>query len=189
MTRVTSSDRRCGECTLCCKVMAIEALAKPAGTWCPNCKQGSGCLIYAARPDECGNFSCLWLANDLLDARWKPSRSRLVLTTSEDGIEIRCDPGFPGAWRKEPYASEIRAWAAEGERNDMTVVVIIGQRMILVAPEREFDLGVVAPDERIVREMEGTRVVGATVAKVGDLGAAELLSTARDAAAQSRRDR
>ena len=46
----------------------------------------------------------------------------------------------------------------------MTVVVIIGQRMILVTPEREFDLGVVGPNERIVREIEGTKVVGVTVA-------------------------
>lgn len=159
----SSGERQCGDCTLCCKVMAIEALAKPAGSWCSHCKPGRGCAIYANRPAECESFSCLWLVNDLLDAHWKPSRSKLVLTTSEDGVEIRCDPGSPNAWRKEPYASEIRAWAVEGERNDMTVVVIVGQRMILVTPEREFDLGVVGPDERIVRELEGTKVVGVKV--------------------------
>ena len=145
--------------------MAIEALAKPAGSWCAHCKPGRGCAIYAERPAECGNFACLWLVNDLLDERWKPSRSKLVLTTSDDGIEIRCDPGSPNAWRKAPYAAEIRAWAEEGEREDMTVLVIIGQRMILVTPDREFDLGIVGSNERIVRELEGTKVVGATVVK------------------------
>ena len=35
--------------------------------------------------------------------------------------------------------------------------------MILLTPEREFDLGIVRPDQRIVRELEGTRVVGATL--------------------------
>lgn len=168
--RVTSSVKRtCGDCTLCCKVMAIEALAKPASAWCRHCKPGCGCTIYADRPAECENFACLWLVNDLLDKQWKPSRSKLVLTTSEDGIEIRCDPGSPNAWRKEPYAGEIRAWAAEGERDDMTVVVIAGQRMILVTPDLEFDLGLVGPDERIVRELEGTKVVGATVVKAGEI--------------------
>ena len=77
--------------------------------WCPHCKPGHGCLIYPDRPAECRSFSCLWLVNDLLDQHWKPSKSRLVLTTSEDGIEVRCDPGFPDAWRKEPFRSEIRA--------------------------------------------------------------------------------
>jgi hypothetical protein len=55
-----------------------------------------------------------------------------------------------------------------GEDNDVTVVIIIGQRMILVTPDREFDLGVVRPDERIVRELEGRKVVDARVVKAGD---------------------
>jgi len=168
---VTSSAKRsCGDCTLCCKVMAIEALAKPVNAWCSHCQPGRGCAIYAARPTECEDFACLWLVNDLLDECWKPSRSKLVVTTSEDGVEIRCDPDSPNAWRKEPYAGDIHAWAVEGETNDMTVVVIIGRRMILVTPDREFDLGIVGPDERIVRELEGTKVVGATVVKENELG-------------------
>jgi hypothetical protein len=49
------------------------------------------------------------------------------------------------------------------------VVVINGQRMILVTPDREFDLGIVGPDQRIVRELDGTRVVDVTLAKASDL--------------------
>src|SRR5512140_165049 len=169
MTEEPSLGKACGDCSLCCKVMAIEALTKPVGSWCPHCKPGHGCQIYPDRPRECRSFSCLWLVNDLLDQHWKPSKSRFVLTTSEDGIEVRCDPGFPDAWRKEPYRSEIREWAISGETHDVTVVVMAGQRMILVTPDREFDLGVVQPDERIVREIEGSRVVNATVAKASDL--------------------
>ncbi|SFI34176.1 hypothetical protein SAMN05216525_107190 [Bradyrhizobium sp. Gha] len=175
----TSDERQCGDCTLCCKVMAIEALAKPVGRWCTHCKPGRGCAIYAGRPAECEAFTCLWLADGLLDQRWKPSRSKLVVTTSEDGVEIRCDPGSPNAWRREPYAAEIRAWAEEGERNDMTVVVIIGQRMILVTPEHEFDLGIIGPDERIVRELDGTKVVGATVVRATELDATSDVGGAR----------
>jgi hypothetical protein len=169
MTDEPSLGKTCGDCTLCCKVMAIEELAKPVASWCPHCKPGRGCLIYRDRPGECRSFSCLWLVNELLDQHWKPSKSRFVLTTSEDGIEIRCDPGFPDAWRKEPYRSEIREWAVSGETLDVTVVVMTGQKMILVTPDREFDLGIVQPDERIVREIEGTQVVNATVVKASDL--------------------
>jgi hypothetical protein len=161
----SSAKRQCGDCTLCCKVMAIEAFAKPVNSWCPHCKPGRGCAIYADRPAECASFGCLWLVNDLLDAHWKPDKSRFVLTTSDDGIEVRCDPGYPDAWRKEPYASEIRRWARSGEANDVTVVIVVGQRMTLVTPAQDFDLGVVGPDERIVREIEGTKVVGARVVK------------------------
>jgi len=166
---MTAVGRQCGECTLCCKVLALEEPAKPANSWCPHCKPGHGCLIYANRPAECRAFSCLWLVNDLLDQHWKPSKSRLVLTTSEDGIEVRCDPGFPDAWRKEPFRSEIQQWAVFGEARDLTVIVIIGERIILIAPDREFDLGIVQPDERIVRELEGTRLVNVRLEKVSDL--------------------
>jgi hypothetical protein len=167
--KAVSTNKICGECTLCCRVMAIEALAKPASAWCPQCRPGRGCLIYANRPAECQAFNCLWLVNDLLDQRWKPSKSRFVLTTSEDGIEVRCDPGFPDAWRKEPFRSEIHQWAVAGETHDVTVIVITGEKMILITPEREFDLGVVRPDERIVRELDGTKVVDVTVVKASEL--------------------
>ncbi len=166
---MTVPGRECGECTLCCKVMAIEQISKPASTWCPHCKPGRGCRIYPERPDECRTFNCLWLVNDRLDEHWRPSKSKLVLTTSEDGIEVRCDPGFPDAWRKPPFHGEIRQWAVSGETHDVTVVVVIGQKMILVTADREFDLGVVNPDQRIVPELEGTRVVGATVVSESDL--------------------
>ena len=39
----------------------------------------------------------------------------------------------------------------------------------MVTPDREFDLGVVAADQRIVREMEDGRVVGATVMKSSEI--------------------
>ena len=166
---MTARARECGDCTLCCKVMAIEELAKPAGAWCRHCKPGRGCLVYASRPAECRSFSCLWLLDDQVDQHWKPSKSKLVLTTSEDGIEVRCDPGFPNAWRKQPFRREIHEWAISGEMLDMTVVIVIGQNLILVTPDQEFHLGAVQPDERIVRELDGTRVVNATVAKACDL--------------------
>jgi hypothetical protein len=135
----------------------------------PALQAGTRLPDYPERPAECWTFSCLWLVNDLLDQRWKPSKSRFVLTTSEDGIEVRCDPGFPDAWRKEPFRSEIHQWAVSGETHDVTVVVIVGQRMILVTADREFDLGHVGPDQRIVRELDGMRVVDVTLARTSDL--------------------
>ncbi len=91
------------------------------------------------------------------------------MTTPQDGIEVRCDPGFPDVWRREPFRSQIHNWAVSGETHDVAVIVITGEKMILVTPNREFDLGVVHPDERIVRELSGTEVVTATVVKATDL--------------------
>lgn len=148
--------------------MAIDTLDKPAGSWCSHCKPGTGCRDYAGRPTECRDFNCLWLIDERLGPQWKPSKSKIVITTSEDGLEIRCDPGFPAAWRKEPLRRQIGTWAEAGEANDVTVLVIVGERMTLVASDHEFELGAVGPDERIVRELDGGRVVGVTVVKATD---------------------
>jgi len=49
------------------------------------------------------------------------------------------------------------------------VLVIVGQRMILVASDREFDLDMAGAGKRIVREYEGNRVVGAAVVEAAEL--------------------
>ncbi len=117
-------------------------------------------------------FNCLWLTDRRFGEHWRPNRSRLVLTASDDGIEIRCDPGFPDAWRKAPIRSEIERLAEAGEAHDITVLVIVGEKMTLVTPGREFDLGVVGAHQRIVREVEGKRVVNVSVVNDADCAGA-----------------
>jgi hypothetical protein len=46
MIAAPPEQKTCGDCTLCCEVMAIEELSKPASVWCSHCKPGNGCLIY-----------------------------------------------------------------------------------------------------------------------------------------------
>src|SRR3954471_10751405 len=98
-------DRSCGTCTLCCKLMAVAALSKPASIWCTHCTPGRGCGIYEQRPEECRTFHCNWLVDARLGPNWKPEKSKFALVTTREGngIEVRCDPNFPTAWRKEPF--------------------------------------------------------------------------------------
>ena len=78
-------------------------------------------------------------------------------------------PDFRMLGRKEPFQSQIHKWAEAGELSDVTVLVIVGEKMTIVTHGREFDLGVVRSDERIVRELDGTRVVNVKVVKASDL--------------------
>ncbi len=45
--------KNCGECGLCCKLMGVSGLDKPAGKWCRQFSKTSGCAIYETRPDDC----------------------------------------------------------------------------------------------------------------------------------------
>ncbi|MFO1183942.1 MAG: hypothetical protein U1E56_04065 [Bauldia sp.] len=150
--------RRCGTCTLCCKVMTVEDLKKPAGQWCPHCVKGRGCAIYSDRPGDCRTFHCGYLLWPALGEHWLPARSKLVVRFKPDGMEIvvHVDPGVPNAWRAEPYHSELRILAGRAEGTVYTVFVQIGRRVIAVFPDRDVDLGVVAEDERVeIREEVG----------------------------------
>jgi hypothetical protein len=161
--------KSCGACTLCCKVMGARALNKPAGTWCKHCKIGTGCGIYETRPEECRTFFCMWLAENSMGEEWRPDRSKLVITLASDekSLEVRCDPGFPDAWRKEPYQRTIRAWAEAGGGRNARVAVWVGNRATIVAPFGDIPLGPVKEDEEIVAEFSDGRVSSARVVKAG----------------------
>jgi hypothetical protein len=142
----------CGGCTLCCKVMAVPALAKPAGTWCRHCRTGSGCGIYESRPNECAEFLCGYLAQPELPEEWKPVVSRLILSSKiiHGTINVFVDPGRPDAWRKQPYYGAMQQWARRALATQGRVVVHLGARSIVILPDHAVDLGVVADDELIV---------------------------------------
>jgi hypothetical protein len=153
--------RACGTCTLCCKVIGVAELDKQPGTWCPHCVRGKGCGIYAQRPVSCRTFFCLWMTGPALGPEWKPERAKFALVLTEEGRYLTAfvDPGFPSAWQKSPYYEMFKTWAREAARQKGHVVSVrIGARAIIVLPEDDIDVGVVAPDETIRLDVVGGRV-------------------------------
>ena len=97
------SDRTCGDCTLCCKLMGVSAINKPVNKWCQYCEIGIGCKIYPERPEPCKEFDCMWLVSVGLPEFMKPSKSHVVLIASTTGIPALCakvDPSYPAAWKQ-----------------------------------------------------------------------------------------
>lgn len=52
--------RRCGNCTLCCRLLPQAELSKPANCRCKH-QRFTGCSIYEKRPFSCREWSCRWL--------------------------------------------------------------------------------------------------------------------------------
>jgi hypothetical protein len=134
--------------------MSIPELAKPAGVWCGHCRPGTGCAIHARRPYVCRGAYCEWMIAKGLGPEWKPERAKFALFVTNGGrrLTAHVDPGNPSAWRRSPYYENFKQWARDGiaKTPDMHLVdVMIGERCIVVLPDRDVDVGTVGPREEV----------------------------------------
>jgi len=157
--------RQCGDCSLCCKVLAIAELEKPKDAWCPNFAPALGCRIYASRPPSCRDFACQWLTDPSMGPEWKPSVSKLVLDSKPRLLVVHADPAVNKPWRLEPYNAVLKRLAAQGLSRGAIVMVMERRRSIVILPDREVEMGVLEPGARIALERVATgwqpRVMGA----------------------------
>jgi hypothetical protein len=79
--------RDCDGCTECCHALSIDAptLTKPNGINCPN-NCGSGCTVYAVRPNVCRDWYCAWRMSETLGDEWRPDRSGFIVEIVMDDL-------------------------------------------------------------------------------------------------------
>jgi hypothetical protein len=155
---VAAPGRECGTCTLCCKVYEVPSLSKPSGKWCQHCTPGTGCGIWATRPDHCRSFYCLWMTDTVFTPEWKPERSRFVMTVDPFSryLNVQVDPGHAKAWRQEPYYGGLKRMAAALLREERLVVILNGLHATILTPNGEVELGVMTPEDRVQLKLRVT---------------------------------
>ncbi|HUJ45812.1 MAG TPA: hypothetical protein VLV55_01670 [Rhizomicrobium sp.] len=172
--------RSCDGCTLCCKVMRVDApIDKPMNEWCRHCVPAQGCSIHETRPQVCRSFHCLWLIDGTLDENWQPERCHMVLWLDLEGrrLNANVDEDHPDAWRKEPNYTQLKNIAAWGMPQGGQVVVHVGQETFVILPDRHVALGRIAADEYIFFENLGEGRWDAR--KVSEIEAATLRAEGR----------
>lgn len=142
--------RRCGGCTLCCRLVPVKSLGKGANVRCQHQQTGKGCRVYQTRtmPAECGMWTCRWLTNDDTADLGRPDRTHYVVdvmpdfVTAQDGpegepfkiaaVQVWVDPKHRDAHRDPALRRYLERRAEEG------VVAIIrygtAEGFTLVAP-------------------------------------------------------
>ena len=85
--------RECGECTLCCTLLPVPILDKPANTDCVHCD--GKCTIYETRPTPCRTYRCEWLKGEFEESM-RPDKSHVVFEAmSEEPLILAIiEPGF-----------------------------------------------------------------------------------------------
>ena len=141
--------RRCGDCSLCCKLFEIEELNKPKDKWCQHCRPAKGgCSIYEQRPQACAEFICSWLSG-WFDEEWFPLKSkivvRLIRSHEINQLKFYVDPEYPNRWREEPYYSGIKNAAfigltlGGGPSADGFATQVVGRTTFFIFPTRDIE--------------------------------------------------
>lgn len=123
--KARTNGRSCGNCTACCTVLGIDAIAKPPATRCPNLK-AKGCGIYASRPSECAIYRCLWHVGAFGEDRDRPDRLGLIIDAPEPMAETYLYRDIPFVVVREvrPRAS----WEPRAAR----VLTPLAEKMVVV---------------------------------------------------------
>lgn len=84
--------RVCGECRVCCRIIPVDELAKPAGVGCIHTCD-LGCAKHENKPRECAKFSCLWMSvpswlHGLLTDACRPDRVGIMLVGTRHGVTV-----------------------------------------------------------------------------------------------------
>jgi hypothetical protein len=133
--------RSCGPCTACCRVPAIEVLAKPAGILCGH-STGIACGIYPDRPETCVRWHCLWRKIGALPDELRPDRSGVMfaIETSApcaDALEGACIVGRavngPRAFASQEVAEAFAMFTREGS---LPVWKVSGRNATMMQPDQ-----------------------------------------------------
>ena len=145
--------RQCGECQLCCKILPVKSIGKPALRRCAHARFGKGCAVYTRRPESCRLWDCLWLRGDDVAELRRPDRLHLIVdmipdyitlqphedpenSTNVGVLQIWADPAAPEAHRDPLF----RTWL--NRRREIAIVRFGSKRAFVLCPPSRSAAGI-----------------------------------------------
>ena len=128
--------RDCGSCNLCCTLLGVPDINKPARMTCWWTTVHGGCQRQGEKATDpaltaCAQFECVWLESQKLDEAkvmprmWRPDMTGVVLGPKDRDDEtllfVQVDPSRPTAWREEPILSLLNGILDRGGKLEIIV--------------------------------------------------------------------
>jgi hypothetical protein len=128
-----TNDRSCGACDLCCTIMAVRELPKPAFTPCRHLADpGPGCAVWGRHPASCQIFHCLWRRSaEILPPALFPADCGFLLAAEVTAawpmlVKVCAAPERPDAWDRPAHRALFLRLAAAWN----CPVVVIGEGLL-----------------------------------------------------------
>lgn len=124
----------CGACSLCCSLLGVPDIGKPARMRCWHTTVHGGCAVHADKGSDpnllaCSQFKCVWLASqdreDRLPRSLRPDQCHVVLGPQDRNddtlLYVQVDPAYPSAWKKGLIASYLSERVARGAKLEIII--------------------------------------------------------------------
>jgi len=106
------NENKCGECTVCCTVLPISWLNKPANTPCKHCLVGGGCNVHLTKDSECKDFNCAYIQSGNTHVELRPDNCGIMFERLSDNIFY--GTVVPGVEVTETGKNQIRSFNNQG---------------------------------------------------------------------------
>lgn len=80
-----ATERSCGACSECCRVLAVAEINKKPFTLCEHTRhygKAGRCKIHESKPDVCRAFRCFWLKGSFAESD-RPDKTGVVVSESK----------------------------------------------------------------------------------------------------------
>jgi len=86
---------KCGECTLCCKLLNIPWMESPINSYCSQCEIGVGCKIQETKDKKCKSFDCSYAQMENVHIDLRPDNCKVIFEKISDEVFFGTqDPNF-----------------------------------------------------------------------------------------------
>lgn len=125
----------CGACNMCCRLLDVRSISKPAHMLCWHTTLHGGCVVHEKKLTDpalavCAGFKCVWLESQNLDesrrgARsMRPDQCHVMFVRDPDDpklLWVHVDPRYRDAWRTSPVADYLEEVLGKGAKLEVIV--------------------------------------------------------------------
>ena len=104
---------KCGDCTLCCKLIDIPWMKSPPLEYCSKCVPERGCGIWDNVPKDCLEYECAYREMDKASVNLRPDKCHVIFEKLS-GLDTFLGLLDPGYSMGEDVHGQINAFVNDG---------------------------------------------------------------------------